>query len=267
MSTGWMSWPERLLGACCRPRPIARGSNVDVRRPRDWTGITLEVVAVVLLVAVMIGSAVAEEATPGSPEPAPTTGAMSSPASRDAAHEARLRLYEDELRRLTMAEAQASKASLDPSAFMVAIAVSSMLTTLLTLLTLRVLESLGLWRRRSERTRKELDALEKRVMTGLREFDGLLTQLMSQAKQEVESAPPEDDLHISLADERLGMESRTPVRRPSAIARKPSSSPAAARRKEIMALARQGVAVEEIGRRMRLGPGEVKLILKLAGTR
>jgi hypothetical protein len=236
-------------------------------RAGQRASVVQEAVAIVLLILVMIGSAVAQETEASSIAANPRTEVGASPAGREAAHEARLRLYENELLRLAQEGARAPSPSFEPSQLVGAIAISSMLTTLLTLLTLRALESLGLWRGRSARARKDLEALEKRVMTGLREFDALLTQLMGQAKDELRREPTQDASPFSLADDRLGMDTAKPVRRPSSVAPRAAASPAATRRKEIVALARQGLGVEEIGRRVRLGPGEVKLILKLAGTR
>jgi len=204
--------------------------------------------------------------------------ALSEERAALRAHQSRLDVWESDLTRRAAGEGYF--ADLDgyvtPSELASSIVLSSLIGAALALGLLRLLDRYGHWRSGARRQRQELEQLERRVLTGLREFDELLNRLYDRADERSGTATS------GLMKDRLGVATAGGVGTPDAPSPKPSPTvstppppraaepgraPAEHRRRLVLDLARQGVERDEIGRRAELGPAEVSFILRMAGAR
>lgn len=171
------------------------------------------------------------------------------------AHEARLSIWEKDLARRAGDEAYFTdlEGYVTPAALGRSFLLGVVVSVVLTLLALRVLERRGLWRAAEpSRAAGELRELEARVLTGLREFDGLLSRVYERLQSSATGTP-----------------SASPVLDRSPAAVTPSGRPPRAPRirDEVASLSRDGASREEIGRRLGLGHAEVDFILRTEASR
>lgn len=215
-------------------------------------------------------SAIADDAATATPREADwsepeITGFAERQRTLDA-HEARLALWEQDLTRRATDDAyfQDLEGYVTPSALARAFVLGSLVSVVATLLVLNLLERRGLWRTvRPSRSTNELNELEARVLTGLREFDGLLSRVYERLQAEATGAS-------ARGARRAGRDgvSNDPVA-DQAMPATPSGRPPSASsiRQQVASLARGGVARDEIGRRLGIGHAEVDFILRAEASR
>jgi hypothetical protein len=185
-----------------------------------------------------------------------------------AAHEARLAIWEKDLARLAADESYFTdlEGYVTPSALARSFVLGAFVSVGLTLLVLRTLERRGLWRTgASSRASRELAELEARVLTGLREFDGLLSRVYERLQSEATGV----SRGLESRSERAAVEVSSSEPAPRRRVETPSGRPprASSVRDEVAALTRGGVAREEIGRRLGLGHAEIDFILRTEASR
>jgi hypothetical protein len=241
-----------------------------------------------LIVALALGvqSAVAQtDATPSEGVPSDDPGAL-APAdvidlepitlqpgldARQAklrAHEARLRLWESDLTRRAKGERyfRDLEGYVTPDQLSRAFLLGMLLSCGLTLVVIRVLARMGVWRVDNARSRQELKRLETRVLTGLREFDGLLTRLYDRLQRDIVKG----DAKAEATSTAPGRASNPTLPLEFAVAAATAGSDGgstSSARSRVVSLAREGLEREEIGRQLDLGPAEVDLILRLEASR
>jgi hypothetical protein len=185
------------------------------------------------------------------------------------AHEARLAIWEKDLTRRSTDDAYFTdlEGYVTPTALARSFVLGALVSVGLTLLVLRTLERRGLWRRSAPaRSSRELAELETRVLTGLREFDALLSRVYERLQTDAVGSTPaaRPTPPVSSTSFDVSLDAATHAR-----GQTPSGRPARAGsvREQVTALARGGVAPEEIGRRLGLGHAEIDFILRTEASR
>jgi hypothetical protein len=258
----------------------------------SWRSAIPAAIAAVAMASLPAGSAA--EPAPGTP--ADTAGAAAlhrayeELARRDSElgeQTARLKIWESDLTRRARGEAYFSdlQGYVTSGELTRAVILAAVLSILFAMLAIRGLNRFGLLDPGLARARAELRRLETQVLTGLREFDGLLSRVYDRLQDDVGGAggrPDGQRTEWTADDGRSGAPAPTggadvrsdtgdpgtaPAgRRP--IKLRPAASPPAANgrspRRRVLHLAESGMSREEIGRAVDLGPAEVDFILRTA---
>jgi hypothetical protein len=259
----------------------------------SWRSAIPAAIAAVAIANLPVSSAA--EPVPGAP--ADTAGAAAlhrayeELARRDSEVEeqtARLKIWESDLTRRARGEAYFSdlEGYVTSGELTRAVILAAVLSLLLTILAIRGLNRFGLLGPGLARAQAELRRLETQVLTGLREFDGLLSRVYDRLQDDIAGAdgrpdgqrndPTSDDGRAdSLAPAGRGeAATRGPERAPGrrrSIELRPASGPTDANgqspRRRVLHLAERGMSRDEIGRAVDLGPAEVDFILRTAARR